>query len=264
LRDENDPESYSGKFKCTFPIVPPRTIQSVQVQGKKRQCKILNKKDRKIFLDWASKIFTTKGMLWEDVFLSWGLDADGDSALRQTTGQQRVVLHPSKRHLKTLKAHNDENEIEDLVAEPGTTEQERALTALTVRVRAGLAGLGHIVKDPNETEFLATPPESNPQSPHRDGFFNWLVVVIPLAKGRTKSTYVAKDYACQQPDPPLSNLEYHQWDIEEGGAFVFHACHPHYGPGNQSKTEWRFVIFMSFALDEEAEKHDTDEHVVHF
>ena len=89
-------------------------------------------------------------------------------------------------------------------------------------------------------------------------------MVIPLAGGPTKSTYVAKDYKYQQPDPPLSTLEYHRLDIEEGEAFVFHACHPHYGPGNQSKTESRYVLFMSFALDEEAEKHNTDDSVVHY
>ena len=164
LRDEDDTDNLwkNKQLTCNFEITkitPPTTIKWVNV-GKKRQTKILNQADHKIFLDWAKEVFTTKGSRWEDVLVSWGRDADGGSARRESTGQERVVLNPSERHLKSL---SQDGELEFIIAEPGTSEQQRAMAALKVRVKAGLRGLGHkFCQGPSGHRVHANPARIRP------------------------------------------------------------------------------------------------------
>ena len=112
--------------------------------------------------------------------------------------------------------------------------------------------------EPNVVELMATPSGAPPQSKHRDGKYNWLVVTCPLtAKNKVAhSTPVAKDYKHR-----VGELEYTTTKLKEGGACMFHACHPHYGPGNKAKKT-RYVLFFEFPLDEEAttSAHYTDAH----
>ena len=60
----------------------------------------------------------------------------------------------------------------------------------------------------------------------------------------------------------LENLSYVQKEMPLGSALMNHAVRPHGGPGNESKTQWRFLLFLVFALDQSASPHYADEEVL--
>lgn len=62
----------------------------------------------------------------------------------------------------------------------------------------------------------------------------------------------------------LENLSYTQTPMPDGSVLMNHAVRPHGGPGNKSDTEWRFLLFLVFALDTVASQHYADEEVLWF
>lgn len=116
-----------------------------------------------------------------------------------------------------------------------------------------------------ETEFMKTPMRSRKQDAHCDARYDIVTAFISLNEGKTMSTYVAKNI-----DSPagtrLNMLEYEQFEIPcshtDPHIFFNHGTWPHYGPGNKSRKNDRFILFLSFAMDEVSSRHTTSETVL--
>ena len=124
----------------------------------------------------------------------------------------------------------------------------------------------------HETEMFETPPLARPQGGHQDSRFNIAVIAIDLTVACAAisancampklSTFVARpgtnlDFKCTE------KIEYMQLQLPEFLPLCglgFHGAWPHKGAGNLlSKKAPRYAAFFSFALDEVAERHTTDE-----
>ena len=118
-----------------------------------------------------------------------------------------------------------------------------------------------------EQEFMKTPMGSGPQDPHADTRHNIVTAFISLNKKKTKSTFVASSIELP-PGTAMKALEYTQLPVPSSHTnphvFFNHATWPHYGPGNMSTTEDRYILFVTYALDEAAYRHTTTEAVLRF
>ena len=82
-----------------------------------------------------------------------------------------------------------------------------------------------------------------------------------MSRGTKHTTSFSEDSAWNPRD--LSKLTYTSYAAKAGDALCIHASVPHFGPGNSSSKKWRYVLFLVFALDAEAEEHWCDEAVHH-
>ena len=124
-----------------------------------------------------------------------------------------------------------------------------------MRVAAGLAP-----EDVHELELLATPPRSRPQLKHRDTSGNLLAGFVYLTGCDQPSTIVAKEYVHRPAN--LETIPYTQKKVTRGDVLFNHGRWPHGGPGNVSPDQWRYVLFITFTLDEEARKYWSDTEVI--
>ena len=110
-----------------------------------------------------------------------------------------------------------------------------------------------------------TPMGSIPQDPHSDTRQNIVSAFISLNESASKSTWVASNIA-HPVGTLMQELEYKQFHVPSSHTdphVIFnHATWPHYGPGNKSTVEDRFMLFFAFALDEAACRHTTGEEVL--
>ena len=114
-------------------------------------------------------------------------------------------------------------------------------------------------------EFMKTPTDTCPQDPHGDTRHNIVAAFISLDNRKTKSTFVASSIAFP-PGTSMKALKYTQFEVPSSHTdphVVFnHAAWPHYGPGNMSQTDDRYMLFVTYALDETACRHSTTEAVL--
>ncbi len=117
----------------------------------------------------------------------------------------------------------------------------------------------------HEAELLAVPPKTKPQSKHRDTAHNIITffAYIPDAGQSIEATWVCNELAVDGTpgSEHLERLKYYQPTCPRRSALMNHGIRPHGGPGNSSKNKWRFLLFISFAVDSVACKHWCDEAV---
>jgi hypothetical protein len=111
---------------------------------------------------------------------------------------------------------------------------------------------------------------TEPQDPHQDTRLNFMACLIELnavvndlngiARQSKTTTWVADPKSTSLEFACTDELKYIQLDVKEASGLRFHGAWPHYGPGNAS-SDARLVLLFTFAMDEVAERHSTDEHV---
>jgi hypothetical protein len=204
----------------------------------------------------------------EECGTSWTDDLDGIAS----TGQRRFALVPSARLFHSCHTKFNTTDARGILIMSNQLNDEivAALWDVVRNTRAEVCKLpGCENARVHELEIMVTPGGAGRQRKHRDGNYDWMNVVISLhtTKQRTRGTWCASDY---RPPPAgmdnwsqdLESFNYERLTVPAGGGCAFHGCLPHYGPGNLDASEDRFVLFLVFALNKEAEMHFTDDAVV--
>ena len=170
----------------------------------------------------------------------------------ETTGQSRILVLCSRERSDYLKEYNGAHL--EVPTRKMKSEQVEVLNRVVDSVTSSLELPSAILR---EVEFLGTPPNSNPQKKHRDSKYNLLTVFLYL--NSSLSTWLAtKPHLDCGVD--IQEVGYYRTNVDKGDVVVNHSMWPHGGPGNEG-SEWRYVLFLSYALDAEASRHWTDEQV---
>ena len=214
---------------------------------------VLDKRERNRLIAMCQGIFT------EQISKANTID-DVDGVY--TTGQTRVILYVSDERRQYLESSPRTRSL--LVAQAFLSANKDAMAIIDSACRRVGEACGLEYAQLHEVELLATPPQSPSQRPHRDSIYNLLAVFVYIRPGRTGSTWLAERflaYNAKGKKDRLRKIPYEQYNISPGDGIVMPGMWPHYGPGNESTCMWRYIIFITFALDAEAKQHWSDEDV---
>ena len=214
---------------------------------------VLDKRERTSLIEMCQGIFTEQISKANTIN-----DVDGV----YTTGQTRVVLYVSDERRQYLESIPRTRSL--LVAQAFLSANKDAMAIIDSACRRVGEACGLEYAQLHEVELLATPPLSPSQRPHRDSIYNLLAVFVYIRPGRTGSTWLAERflaYNAKGKKDRLRKIPYEQYNISPGDGIVMPGIWPHYGPGNESTCMWRYIIFITFALDAEAKQHWSDEDV---
>jgi len=245
-------QSMSGSDAATI-LLQLKGIPATQVVRN-----VGNRKEVKLLEGFCKQIFEVEQLAKDSTV--------NDTSGGQTTGTQRVAFLPSPARKKVITLQNEMDKKAGLAPLPMLHDDSvpidvnAAYRAIILRTVRGLKLTNGNVSKIHEAELLATPPNTVMQDKHRDSRYNHLTLICYLSRNTKLSTWFSRETAWDCKD--IEKLEYTRLEVKAGDALVNHACVPHGGPGNASSTQWRYVLFVAFALDEEATQHWCDEEVI--